>query len=184
MATAGTFDGEGNKVDRAIAMNAWIEAARPELEQVAKTYNAVIEYGDLAAKVQGATGFVTKQLVHYWVGDVALGCCRPDEPLLSSLVVDKGNKHVGAGYSEAVTKYQDREPKEDLQMDAAEERLKCYIHFGAELPANGGVPTLPKEVVVARSKAARKAFDEAPRKYCPIHHIQLPRTGKCYDCDD
>jgi hypothetical protein len=183
MAGPAAIDESGTTVEWALAIEKWIEAARPVLLRTAGSYNSIIEYGELGKEVQAATGITTKKLVQHWVGDVAFAAGRPGEPLLSSLVVDKESHHVGAGYAAAVLATYGREPQEDLQMDAAEERLKCYIQFGAEIPEGGGVPTLPKKALDLKRKAARKAFAEAPRKFCPVHHIQLPRSGQCDECE-
>lgn len=184
MATPGTYDRDGNLVERSRAMVAWVGAARPVLEQTAQTYNATITYGDLAHEVQERTGIFTRQLVQNWAGDLAYQCCRPDEPLLCSLVVDKENGVVGPGYLEAVlSRYGGPDPT-DLQMSAAAERWECYKHFGAELPPNGGEPTLTRQVARRRQEPRRipRAIT-ARRPLCPEHFIELTPAGVCDICE-
>ena len=182
MAGPGTYDRDGVAVERDVAMIAWVKAARPVLEDVARKYNATITYGVLASKVQEEAGIFTTQLVHYWAGPVALGCYQADEPLLSSLVVNAQGL-VGDGYKAAVVSTYGEPAPEDLQMHSAEERLKCYRHFGAEnLPAGGGRPTLPPQVARQRLKAAATARSLVPKPICPKHHLELPLTGQCDLC--
>jgi hypothetical protein len=183
VAEPGTYDREGNAVDRAVATPAWTAAARPVLEGVARTYNARITYGDLAAQVQEQTGIFTKQLVHYWVGPLAVSCCQPGEPLLSSLVVN-GQGLVGTGYEGAVLATYGEPTPPDLQMHSAQERLKCYRHFGATLPADGGRATLTPQVARQRTKTANASRSQMPRAVCPVHNLQLPMTGRCDRCEE
>ena len=105
------------------------------------TYNGWITYGQLAAAVQERTGIYTTQLVQNWAGELAFKCCRPGEPLVCSLVVSVEGL-VGSGYEGAVIARYGGSAPADLQMNAAEERLKCYRFFGAELPEDGGRRTL------------------------------------------
>jgi hypothetical protein len=163
-------------------MPAWIKAARPVLEDAARTYNGRITYGELASRVQEATGIFTNQLVHYWAGVLAFNCCRPGEPLLCSLVVDAEGQ-VGSGYEDAVVTTYGGPPPKDLQMNSAEERLKCYRYFGADLPADGGQPTLTPQVARQRLQASSRARTQALRPVCPIHHLQLPMSGQCDLCE-
>jgi hypothetical protein len=182
MAGPGTYDKDGNAVDRSEAMPAWVKAARPALEDVARKYNGVVTYGALAADVQEQTGIFTTQLVHYWAGTVALNCSQPDEPLLSSLVVNAQGL-VGDGYKAAVVATYGEPAPEDLQMHSAEERLKCYRFFGAKnLPADGGRPTLTPQLARQRLRAAATARSQVVKPVCPIHHLELPLTGQCDLC--
>ena len=52
------------------AKRVWVDRAREALVATARTYNALIEYGELAEAVQAESGIRTKMLVHYWIGDV------------------------------------------------------------------------------------------------------------------
>jgi hypothetical protein len=164
-------------------MPEWIKAARPVLERVAGKYNARITYGELTAEVQERTGITTTQPGHYWAGQLAFECCRPGEPLLSSLVVN-GQGLVGSGYEGAVVATYGQPAPADLQMHSAEERLKCYRQFGAELPADGGRPTLTPQVARQRLQSATAARLAVPRSVCPVHNLQLPMTGQCDMCDE
>jgi hypothetical protein len=177
-----TYDRDGNPIDRDEAMPAWTKVARPILEDVARIYNGKITYGELATKVQEETGIFTKQLVHYWAGPVAFSCSLPDEPLLSSLVMN-GQGLVGDGYKSAVVSTYGEPAPEDLQMHSAEERLKCYQFFQAKgLPADGGRATLTPQVARQRLRAAAVAKALVVKPTCPVHHLELPLTGQCDLC--
>lgn len=166
---------------------AWVPIARESLVRTAGTYNAYVTYRDLAEELQEKSGIRTTQLVHYWIGKVlttvASNCHEHDEPLLSSLCVQQ-NGSVGNGYAAALDATYGGAPPEDLDLAAAEERLRCYRHFGATLPPDGGSPMLTPTLAATRTKKeatarrARKAL-EAVRPICPLCHVQLPSSGVC-----
>ena len=170
------------------ARSAWVPLARESLLQTAQTYNAYVTYRDLAEELQSKSGIRTKQLTHYWIGKV-LGavsheCHQLDEPLLSSLCVHQ-NGSVGASYGSALDETYGGPRPDDLDVAAAEERLKCYGHFGAQVPADGGQPTLTpmlaatrkKRALATRAKAAIEV--EVERGICPECHLRLPSSGRC-----
>jgi hypothetical protein len=164
---------------------AWAAVAREVLERVAREYQGLINYGDLAEEIQDRSGIRTRMLMHYWIGDV-LGmvsreCHRRREPLLSSLCVHQDGT-IGDGYAWALAETYGGEAPDDLDMHAAEERLKCYRHFGAPMPPGGGSPVLTPQVASRRRAAARRARDESPRPVCPTCHLALPATGQCDFC--
>ena len=138
MVTRGTFkESDGSEVEMADAKAAWIPLAREVLLKTAGKYHALISYGELAAELQSQSGIHTKQLVHYWIGDVlgsvARDCHAKDEPLLSALCVQQ-NGLVGAGYKVVWADTYGEPIPEDLDQSAADERLKCYQFFGADDP--------------------------------------------------
>lgn len=180
MTVPGTHDLNGAAVEWQSAMAAWVSAARPVLLRLASSYGSWITYGDLAKEVQDVTGIFTRKLIQYWVGEVAFGASRPDEPLLSSLVVSSEHL-VGDGYLEAVRALYGPPDPADLQEHAAAERLKCYQHFGADLPAGGGQLLFPPKL--ARRRSATRRQDLASRPSCPIHHLILPLSGQCDLCE-
>jgi hypothetical protein len=180
--TPGTHDVAGNAVEMARAKVLWAQAARPLLERVASRYGEYITYGTLAKEVQELAQIWTRQLIHYWIGEVAFMAHRADEPLLSSLVVDAQHE-VGSGYRSAVLSvYGNDADVEDLQMHAAMERLRCYRYFGATLPPDGGKPMLTTRVAQRRSNQAQARRAATPLRYCPNCHIQLPASGQCDMC--
>jgi hypothetical protein len=168
------------------AKAAWTPFAREALEQVARTYNGVINYGEIAEAVQAGSGIRTRMLTHYWVGDVlgaiSVGCRDRGEPLLSSLCVRQDGT-IGDGYGADLVEL-GRPAPADLELAAAEERLECYRHFGATLPADGGRPTFTPTVAKKRSAATRKAWDERVRPVCPQCGIVMPASKICDQCDD
>ena len=178
-------ESDGEAVDMADAKAAWIPFAREALTRVAREYNGLISYGELAEEVQERTQIRTRQLKHYWVGAVlgvvSQDCHSRGEPLLPSLCVQQDG-HSGAGYAAAIADTYGGPVPEDLDMAAAEERLKCYTHFGATLPADGGTPTLSPQVATRRRVAARKAREDIRKPVCPTCHLTLPSTGQCDNC--
>ena len=112
--------------------------------------------------VQADTGIRTRQLIHYWIGEVAFLAHRHGEPLLSSLVVSSEGE-VGEGYAKAVLDVYGPPPPRDLQRHAAEERLRCYRYFGATLPADGGTPQLTRQVAEGDEMRPRGAEEQRCR---------------------
>lgn len=143
-ATPGTWhdDAPSATVPMARAKDAWAREARGLLQRIAGTYQATITYQELADEVRDATGYRTRMLVHYWIGDVlgrvARACHADGEPLLPSLCVDATGS-VGKAYGVTLAEtYSGQAPEapEDLDDHAAHERLACYRHFGAVMPAD------------------------------------------------
>jgi len=179
------LEASGEPVEVQDARAAWVLIARESLLRTAGTYNAYITYRDLAEELQNKSGIRTKQLTHHWIGKV-LGivsseCHKSSEPLLSSLCVQQ-NGSVGAGYGVALDATYGGPRPADLDLAAAEERLKCYRHFGAQMPADGGQPVLTPMLAAMRNKAttsrARPAIEEV-RGICPLCHVRLPSSGFC-----
>jgi hypothetical protein len=180
------MEASGEPVEMQDAKVAWIPIARESLLRTAGTYNAYITYRDLAEELQKKSGIRTKQLTHYWIGKVlgkvSTDCHRLNEPLLSSLCVHQ-NGSVGAGFGVALDETYGGPRPDDLDLTAAEERLKCYGHFGAQMPADGGQPVLTPMLVALRSKKAvvgraHKPVEEV-REICPLCHVRLPSSGVC-----
>jgi hypothetical protein len=170
------------------ALAAWVVEARPALERTARIYHATITYKELSEEVQSAAGIRTRRLLQYWIGDVlgtvARNCHESGEPLLSALCV-RSDGSVGPGYAIAVAENFAGEQPDDLDMHAAEERLRCYRFFGADLPSDGGVPVLTKQVVAARSLARRRVsapLADESRPICPNCFLMLPVSGQCDNC--
>jgi hypothetical protein len=138
---------DGSAVEFSAAIDAWTAAAIPVLEQVARSYHATISYKDLGEQVQGTAGIRTRVLLMNWIGQVLGGVARHSHqrgtPLLSCLCVHADGT-VGEGYGQAILdNFGDPLPG-DLDMHAAVERLRCYQHFGARLPVDGGQPALTR----------------------------------------
>ncbi|SDM95913.1 hypothetical protein SAMN05192576_1366 [Nocardioides szechwanensis] len=165
--------------------DAWAEAARGGLIETAGQYHAVVTTKELATLAQNRTGIRTKQLTHYWIGDVltrvAAECARRDEPLLSSLCVTTDGS-VGASYAPAVLAATGEVPA-DADDHAAQERLRCYRHFGADLPEGGGVAALTPKLAATRGRERKIRAQEKVHAHCPICNLQLPATGICDDCN-
>jgi hypothetical protein len=183
---AGTYrEGTGEPIAMSDAKDVWIPLARVALLQVARTYHSVTNYGDLAKDIQSTSGIRTRQMVHYWIGDVlgavSRDCQERGEPLLSSLCVHQDGT-IGDGYAIALAEAYGEPAPADLEAAAAEERLACYRYFGAELPPDGGRPALTTQVASRRRRAAAQARSEARRPVCPSCYLELPATGQCDFC--
>ena len=167
------------------ARSSWAEAAREQLLETARRYQAVTTYKELGEGVQLRSGIHTKQLVHYWIGDVLLrvakDCAARDEPNLSSLCVNAAGS-VGEGYRDAVAATTGEEPA-DPDSHAARVRLACYRHFGADLPAGGGAPALTSKLAATRTRTRKAAHEARPVPTCPTCHLALTASGACDNCD-
>jgi hypothetical protein len=173
-------------VDFQEAVLAWTTSALSILEGVARRYRGTITYKELAEEVQEATGIHTRMLMMHWIGQVLGGASREShrrgQPMLSALCVHADGT-VGDGYAEAVVENYGGIPPADLDMHAAEERLRCYRHFGADLPPDGGIPALTPQVAARRARLAGQARPHAPeRPSCPRCHLTLPVSGVCDYC--
>ncbi|TCN35532.1 hypothetical protein EV644_11595 [Kribbella orskensis] len=176
---------EVSEVGSEQARSAWADAGREVLLATAHRYRDVVTYKLLSEQVQARTGIRTKQLMHYWIGDVlgrvSADCSRRGEPLLSSLCINSEGS-VGPGYAVAVEAASGRPPA-DLDEHAARERLACYRYFDAVgLPPDGGSPALTHRLAAARERTRKAKAAERPTATCPTCHTQLPVTGVCDYC--
>ncbi len=177
----------------------WALAARERLLEVAATYGDSIDYRDLAQFVQRRSlirsgGSNTSG----WIGDVlsrvAHDCHQRRQPLLTALVVDARGR-VGASYATALVSLRGEEP-DDVDEQAAAERLECHRHFGAQLPADGGVPVQlhrrPEPVARRAGRAATagpsgsssstsssgRPTPRQPRRPAPAPRVRSTTTGR------
>lgn len=176
---------DGASVSWSDAVAAWAVAGRPVLESVARSYGAYLTYQQMAIEVQRSAGITTGVPFRHWIGRV-LGeiaaeqqRSRPDEPFLTALVV-RADGTIGDGYAIPVEDRDGVVPT-DLEMHAAEERLRCYRCFSADIPSDGGRTTLTREVATRRSNARRNS-PHRPRPVCPNCFLQLPSAGVCDNC--
>jgi hypothetical protein len=168
------------------AREVWGAEAYSILIEVAKTYQAVITYKELAEEIQSRTGIRTKTLLHNWIGPV-LGrvvreAHRRSDPPLTALVVHTDDGKVGSGYKEVLAVAGEPPVEDELEREhhAAEARLACYRRFGASLPPGGGVPALAPRLQ-ARVERRRERADKPPQ-VCGLCFVQLPSTGICDSC--
>lgn len=179
-------ESDGAALAAANCYRIWADEAYTILTGVARTYHAVITYRGLAEEVQKASGVRTSVPFRHWIGKVLrLVVHRAHEqgdPPLTSLVVHVTDGKVGEGYK-AVLEVAGKPPVEDdleREHHAAEARLNCYRHFGATLPAGGGVAALAPRLQA--TIVQRHAHVEALPPSCPDCFIQLPATGICDSC--
>jgi hypothetical protein len=185
----------------------WALAARERLVEAAEEYRAAVTVAELADFVQRRSVIRSTSSTTSWLGDVLLrvatDCAGRGEPLLSALCVDARGR-VGASYATSLRVLRGVTP-EDVDAHAAEERLACHRHFGAELPEGGGEPTVFITQAAPRERAARaprtpraasgattrtrtatpKAAPPPPKPVatCPVHFTVLPPSGVCDYCD-
>src|SRR5688572_29445206 len=155
---------EASTVGDEAARSAWAESARGVLVVPARSYGATLTAKQLSEQVQRRTHIRTKQLTHYWIGDVlgrvARDCADRQEPNLAALCVNADGS-VGDAYGQFVEELTG-DAVGDPDNHAAEERLKCYRHFGADLPADGGRPQLTDRLAAARTRLRKAAKDARP----------------------
>ncbi|MFI9366221.1 hypothetical protein ACIG5E_34985 [Kitasatospora sp. NPDC053057] len=192
-------DSDGSAVAVSQAHIVWTRAAYPALVDVARRYHAVITYAELAEAVQQASGVRTSINQRHWIGKVLALVVREahrrGDPPLTALVVHATDGMVGAGYQDvlAVAGQPPIVDEMDREQHAAAARLACYRHFGADLPADGGIPALaPRLKSAVTRKAARPtttatataAAAPAPRPpaICPTCFLELPATRVCDSC--
>jgi hypothetical protein len=168
----------------------WALAARERLIETARTYHAVLTYKELSEFVQRRSLIRTNQLQQHWIGDVlgrvSAACAEKGEPLLSSLCVDAHGR-VSNRYITAVEQHRG-ELVGDPDEHAANERLECYRHFGADLPSDGGAPAKTSQLKSPRARTTTKAAPKAvvvekPPVLCPVHFQVVPASGVCDLCD-
>jgi hypothetical protein len=171
-----------------LAEEAWVPEVHRILTRVAGTYQGLIEYAELGAEVQEASGIRSSRPVRSWIGPVLCRVAqenhRRGEPALTSLVVHKTDGTVGVGYDEALT-LAGIAPIENpvaREKHAAAARLECYRWAGAKLPANGGRAAVsPRfEQVQARLRKERRAAEQPT--ICTSCYLAIPPTGVCDNC--
>jgi len=177
---------EASELGSEEAHAAWASSAHEALSQVATRYHGLVTSKELAGLVQMSTGIRTRQLTHYWIGEVLLRvsreCAGQEEPLLSSLCVNATGS-VGDGYAAAVRELRgEDEIVGDPDDHAARERLECYRHFGATIPDDGGRPALVPKYAEARSRLRRTSAQTKQAAVCPSCNMAIPPTGVCDNC--
>jgi hypothetical protein len=182
---AWTADGE--EVSFADARVEWAKVAYDVLRETAGRYNDYLTYSALSEKIQAKSGISTRLLTRNWVGKVlatvAERCAAAGEPQLTSLCVKTADETVGDGYAD-IFALTDQPVPEDLQQHAAQARLECYEFYGATLPRGGGRAALTKKVARVRDVAAAKRREEIPPVLCVICNVQVPKSGRCDECEN
>ncbi|MFF0944150.1 hypothetical protein ACFYE2_07965 [Kocuria sp. CPCC 205300] len=170
-------------------LGTWADATVPRLEIVASRYGDYISYGELAEYLFERTNVRTDQRLDYWIrhvlGMVLDYCATMDLPALPALVVQKKTGMVGPGFSAWLPKIglpATQEP-EVLEWVAAQERLKCYRHFGADVPPEAR-PAATREYAALLNRDERSASRRTsmPEATCPGCRTVLPMSGQCDTC--
>ncbi|MBO1419709.1 hypothetical protein J0670_34535 [Streptomyces sp. FH025] len=181
---------DGSAVSAGQAQIVWTRAAYPALTDVARRYHAVITYGELAEQVQQASGVRTRIDQRHWIGKVLALVVREahrrGDPPLTALVVHAADGKVGAGYQDvlAVAGQPPLADEMDREQHAAAARLACYRHFGADLPADGGIPALAPRLRASVARKAAAATVARPPAICPTCFLELPATRVCDSCGE
>ncbi|MER6300389.1 hypothetical protein ABT247_12555 [Kitasatospora sp. NPDC001539] len=182
----------------------WTRAAYPALVEVARRYHAVITYAELAEVLQRVSGVRTSVNQRHWINKVLALVVREahrrGDPPLTALVVNAADGMVGAGYQDvlAVAGEPAIVDEADRELHAAAARLACYRHFGADLPADGGIPALVpraatttaarkgaavlKGAAAGRGAASVSAAAARLPVVCPRCFLELPATRVCDSC--
>ncbi|GGK50491.1 hypothetical protein [Nocardia camponoti] len=199
---------DGSAVTFTEARSAWVTAAHDVLAETASQFNNFIVNTELAELVQEESGIRTQVKWQHWLpvvlDKVTEYCHANNEPPLSALCVRK-NQTVGTSYR-YILEVAGLPIPNDLEMHAAAARWQCYQHFATDLPADGGLPTLPPKVAAIRqSTSANMAANEeadatvkratsrrgsvATPKPEPVRkpvclncHVELPANKICYYC--
>ncbi|MEV0294740.1 hypothetical protein [Nocardia sp. NPDC050710] len=171
---------------------AWALAAHAELAETATGYGHFITVNELAERVQETSGVHTEAPTRTWMDailrKVARRCHSAGEPPLTALCV-RQNQTVGDTYR-YVLELAGLPIPDDLELHAAYARWQCYQHFGAGMPADGGIPPLTPKVAARRrvSTATTAAAQPEPEpqatraRMCGQCFIQLPASGICHYC--
>lgn len=137
--------------------------------------------------MQEATGIHTRVLLMNWIGQVLGGASREShrrgQPMLSALCVHSDGT-VGVGYGQAIMDNYGGQLPSDLDRHAAEERLRCYQYFGADLPPGGGKSALTRQVAARRAwlLVQQARADTPDQPCCPTCNLTLPISGICDNC--
>lgn len=169
---------------------AWALAAHEVLAETATIYGHFVTIDELAERVQEISGVHTDAPTRTWMDailrKVARRCHSAGEPPLTSLCV-RADHTVDLTYK-YVLELAGLPTPEDMELHAAYARWQCYQAYGAEIPADGGMPPLTPKVAAKRNKStARVTMVAAPEPepapaVCPQCFIQLPATGFCQYC--
>ncbi|WP_228783548.1 hypothetical protein [Nocardia cyriacigeorgica] len=170
---------------------AWALAAHEVLAETATGYGHFVTVKELAERVQTMAGVRTDAPTRTWIDailrKVARRCHTAGEPPLTALCV-KQNLKVSDSYK-YVLELADLPIPADIESHAAYARWACYAAYGADVPADGGIPPLvPRGGTARRSgssstrTAAAKPDPDSRTVVCSSCFIQLPATGICEHC--
>ncbi|CAN5257251.1 hypothetical protein BH09ACT12_BH09ACT12_22220 [soil metagenome] len=176
---------DASEIGQEAAVAAWAVAARPILENAARSYQSVVTQKELAAQVQEDSDVRTRQQIRHWIGDVlamvTADCASRSEPLLSALCVNALGS-VGDNYARDVEAATGVAPTEGDD-HAAAQRLACYRQYEAVgLPEDGGFAALTPRLAGTRDRARKARLAERVVPTCPDCFMELAATGVCDNC--
>ncbi|WP_459963364.1 hypothetical protein [Nocardia sp. IFM 10818] len=188
--TAGAWRAaDGTAVPFREATVAWALAAHAELAETATGYGHFVTVNELAERVQESSGVHTQAPTRTWMDailrKVARRCHSAGEPPLTALCV-RQNHTIGDAYK-YVLELAGLPIPDDLELHAAYARWQCYQHYGAAVPADGGIPPLTPKVAAKRRGTMNAATPEPkpePERapVCADCFTQLPANGICFYC--
>lgn len=171
-------------------LQAWGPVAYETLRETARSYNTVITHQELADRLQARTGVSgegrSTQLMGKLLELVAFEAHRSGNPPLTALCV-RADGTIGENYQRVVTMTTGG-AVDDLDQRAALDRFACYREYAADLPADGGTPTLTPQVALRRERrkisTSRRNRDVPQREssLCPTCFTMLALTGQCDNC--
>ncbi|GAB3879493.1 hypothetical protein [Terrabacter terrigena] len=188
----------GTYVTPQVAHPYWAKHAYEVLVETAGRYDAVITYSELAEEVQRRSSLWSKSEMRTWIGgllaDMAKVNHARDEPPLTSLVVHKQDGRASSGYDEArrLAGQRPLDDPDERETQAANARLECYRHWGADVPADAR-PTVHTRTREARERSprtsrsvpgatSRAANEERRGAVCPTCFMEMPLSGVCPNC--
>ncbi|MFJ4658036.1 hypothetical protein ACIP5Y_42785 [Nocardia sp. NPDC088792] len=170
---------------------AWALAAHEVLVESASGYGHFVTINELAERIQEMSGIRTDAPTRTWMDailrKVARRCHNAGEPPLTALCV-KQNHKVSDSYKYVLELAHLPIPA-DLEVHAAYARWQCYAAYGADIPADGGIPPLiprnggaPLRVTSTTPASTPKPDPEARKAVCTNCFTELPANGICYYC--
>ncbi|WP_245717455.1 hypothetical protein [Nocardia jejuensis] len=188
--TSGAWRADDNEaVTFREAAVAWALAAHEVLAETAGGYGHFVTVNELAERVQEMSGVHTDAPTRTWMDailrKVARRCHSAGEPPLPALCV-KQNHKVSDSYKYVLELAALPVPA-DLELHAAYARWQCYVAFGADVPADFGIPPLTPKVAATRRATTFVPVPEAKPEpvrapVCSQCFIQLPANGVCEYC--
>ncbi len=146
------------------------QAARPILEETARTYQGVVTQKELGAQVQEDSGVRTKQQLRHWIGDVltvvATECdAKLRAPALGAVVNAVGS--VGDGYARTVAQLTGDEPATATTMPPPSAWRSTVASTPSGSPRAAASPLSPRASPAPATAPARHVWPSASCRSAP-----------------
>lgn len=207
-----TVDASSLKIPVEAGIPRWSRAAVDLLAETATEYDRVLTTNEFANEVQRRAGAWANVTSKTWVRKVlavvTLKCVKEDWPHLASLVVRPSDGKPGPWYFDVLAETGPGTARDESQ-HAAQQRLECYEHFGAEVPEDAQptldplrrrrtvqhldakpAPTRSAKTTAAAQAKTRPAATRKPQapaeerrgQVCPTCFMEMPLSGVCSNC--